>query len=178
MARQRKVAAGVLAVGAGLLLTLVAGGFWGGLRLNLTPSYPLGIWRIEPLDREAVVGDLVFICPPDTAAFVLGVERGYLPTGLCPSGTAPLIKKVVAAAGQVVGIEGTIVIDDVALPNSGVHSTDAEGRPLSAFAGGQVPPGSVFLHSDFGGSYDSRYFGPLPADGILGLASPVYILAR
>lgn len=175
--RQRKVAVGVLAVGAGILLALAAGGFWGGLRFNLTPSYPLGIWRIQPIDREPRVGNLVFICPPDTPAFVLGVERGYLPAGLCPSGTAPLIKTVVAVAGQAVGIAETIVIDGVELPNSWVRSTDAEGRPLSAFAGGQVPPGSVFLHSDFGGSYDSRYFGPLPADGILGLASPVFVLA-
>ncbi|KFL29766.1 conjugal transfer protein TraF [Devosia riboflavina] len=160
-----------------MLLALAAGGIWGGLRLNLTPSYPVGIWRIQPLDRAAVVGDLVFICPPNTPAFVMGVERGYLPTGPCPSGTAPLIKTVVAVAGQVVCIAGTIVIDGVVLPNSGLRSTDADGRPLAAFVGGQVPPGSVFLHSDFGGSYDSRYFGPLPADGILGLAAPVYVLA-
>ena len=177
MGRQRKMAAGTLAVGAGIVLTVATGGLWGGLRLNLTPSYPLGIWRIEPFDREPGVGDLVFICPPDTPAFVMGVDRGYLPAGLCASGTAPLIKTVVAVAGQVVDIEGTIAIDGVVLPNSRVRSTDAEGRPLSAFVGGQVPPGFVFLHSDFGGSYDSRYFGPLPADGILGLAAPVLVLA-
>lgn len=177
MVRQRKIAIGTLAAGAGILAALAAGGFWGGLRLNLTPSYPLGIWRVQPIDREAVIGDLVFICPPDTPAFVLGVERGYLPVGLCPSGTAPLIKSVVAVAGQVVEVEDTIAIDGIELKNSGVRSTDAQGRPLSVFPGGQVPPGSVFLHSDFGGSYDSRYFGPLPADGILGLATPVLVLA-
>ncbi|ODT64902.1 MAG: conjugative transfer signal peptidase TraF [Pelagibacterium sp. SCN 63-23] len=177
MARQRKVAIGALGVGIGILLALAACGFWGGMRLNLTPSYPLGIWRIQPIDREAVIGDLVFICPPGTPAFVLGVERGYLPTGSCPSGTAPLIKTVVAVAGQVVKVEHTIAIDGIELQNSGVRSTDAQSRPLSVFAGGQVPPGSVFLHSDFGGSYDSRYFGPLPADGILGLAAPVLVLS-
>lgn len=177
MSRQRKFAIRALTVGAAVFLALATGGFWGGLRLNLTPSYPLGIWRIQPIDREAVVGDLVFICPPDTPAFVLGVERGYLPAGLCPSGKGPLIKRVVAVAGQVIGIKDTVIIDGAALPNSGLRSTDAEGRPLSAFPGGQVPPGSVFLHSPFGGSYDSRYFGPLPADGILGLAAPVLVLA-
>lgn len=175
--RQRKIAIGTLAVGAGTLLALAIVGFWGGLRLNLTPSYPLGIWRIQPIDREAVVGDLVFICPPDTQAFVLGVERGYLPAGLCPGGKGPLIKRVIAVAGQVIGIKDTVIIDGAVLPNSGVRSTDAEGRPLPRFAGGQVPVGFVFLHSDFGGSYDSRYFGPLPADGILGLATSVYVLA-
>jgi conjugative transfer signal peptidase TraF len=177
MERQRKVAIGALVVGTGILLALAVGGFWGGMRLNLTPSYPLGIWRIQPTNQEAVIGDLVFICPPDTPAFGQGVERGYLPTGSCPSGTAPLIKTVVAVAGHVVEVEDTIVIDGIGLQNSLVRSTDAEGRPLSAFVGGQIPPGFVFFDSDFGGSFDSRYFGPLPTDGILGLAEPVFVLA-
>ena len=41
---------------------------------------------------------------------------------------------------------------------------------MTPWSGGIVPKGELFLHSDFVGSYDSRYFGPLPADGILGLA--------
>ncbi|MBB4116372.1 type IV secretory pathway protease TraF [Rhizobium sp. BK226] len=42
------------------------------------------------------------------------------------------------------------------------------------YAGGIVPPGYLFLHSSFEGSYDSRYFGPVPDAGILGLARPVF----
>jgi len=37
--------------------------------------------------------------------------------------------------------------------------------------------GTLFLHSDFVGSYDSRYFGPLPAEGTLGLAQEVLTFA-
>ncbi|RUW00077.1 conjugal transfer protein TraF, partial [Mesorhizobium sp. M1A.F.Ca.IN.022.05.2.1] len=33
--------------------------------------------------------------------------------------------------------------------------------------------GFLFLHSDFAGSYDSRYFGPIPASGLLGRARPL-----
>ncbi|MCB1419113.1 MAG: S26 family signal peptidase, partial [Notoacmeibacter sp.] len=40
--------------------------------------------------------------------------------------------------------------------------------------GGVVPPDTVFLHSTLRGSYDSRYFGPILAAGILGLAKPVF----
>jgi len=39
--------------------------------------------------------------------------------------------------------------------------------------GGVVPSGYLFLHSSFASSYDSRYFGPVPATGLLGLARPV-----
>jgi type IV secretory pathway protease TraF len=45
------------------------------------------------------------------------------------------------------------------------------------FAGGTIPPGSVYLHSDFPASFDSRYFGPVPANNILGLAKKVWTYA-
>jgi type IV secretory pathway protease TraF len=43
--------------------------------------------------------------------------------------------------------------------------------------GGTVEADALFLHSDFVGSYDSRYFGPLPAEGVLGLAQEVLTFA-
>jgi conjugative transfer signal peptidase TraF len=177
MVGQRNRAIATLALSAGICLALAVAGFLGGLRLNFTPSYPIGIWRIESLNRQPGVGDRVFICPPDAPAFALGMERGYLPAGLCPGGTAPLIKTIVAVAGQVIALNSSVIIDGAALASSSVRSTDAQGRALPKFAGGRVPLDHVFLHSDFGGSYDSRYFGPLPADGILGLARPVLVFA-
>jgi len=44
---------------------------------------------------------------------------------------------------------------------------------MPVYAGGTIPEGEVFLHSEFVGSYDSRYFGPLPSNGILGLAREI-----
>jgi type IV secretory pathway protease TraF len=35
----------------------------------------------------------------------------------------------------------------------------------------------AFLHSSFTASFDSRYFGPLPTSGILGLAESVLTYA-
>lgn len=176
--RQKSIAGGILAIGAVIIISIFVAGFWGGFRLNLTPSYPLGLWRIEPLDRRVAIGDLVFICPPETAAFVLAVNRGYLPKGICPGDTGPLIKTVVAVAGQDLEIDTAVTIDGAVLPSSTVRSLDAFGRPLLTFSGGRVPPNAVFLHSAFEGSYDSRYFGPLPADGILGLAHPILVLMQ
>ncbi|MBB3237068.1 conjugative transfer signal peptidase TraF [Phyllobacterium endophyticum] len=155
------------------LLTIAAGGWFGGYRLNLTPSEPLGLWQIEPLTRPLSVGDMVFDCPPSSKEFALAVERGYVHRGLCPVGVAPLIKTVVALSGQRVEIGSDVVIDRLPLPNSAVRPSDGAGRPLHPFAGGIVPSGHLFLHSDFASSYDSRYFGPVPETGLLGLARPV-----
>lgn len=174
MRPQRRNALIVLGVGAAVGASIAAAGAWGGYRLNMTRSYPLGLWRTEMMRRQPTVGDTVFICPPTTPAFELALDRGYLPRGLCPGGTGPLIKTVAALAGQDIAIDGSVRVDGQLLDHSDVQTVDAEGRALTAFTGGVVPAGNIFLHSNFPGSYDSRYFGPVPADGILGFAKPVF----
>ncbi|MHB1101732.1 MAG: conjugative transfer signal peptidase TraF [Devosia sp.] len=173
MVRSRPIT--IIVVSLAILPALVGVGFLAGLRVNLTPSYPLGLWRIVPLEREIAVGDRVFICPPQVAAFELARERGYLGHGLCPGWFSPLIKSVVAIAGQHVVIDGDIAVDGTRLAHSSVRPIDSEGRALVPAGGGVVPPGQLFLLSEFAGSYDSRYFGPIPADGVLGLAHPLLV---
>ena len=168
----------VLLTGTSLvLLAALAGvGLMAGLRVNLTPSYPRGLWRIEPLERDVSAGDRIFICPPSNAVFAAARERGYLGRGLCPGWFSPLIKTVVAIAGQHVGIDRDVTVDGVRVPRSTVRTADVSGRGLAAFGSGIVPDGQVFLFSEFAGSYDSRYFGPIPAAGVLGLAHPLLVL--
>jgi conjugative transfer signal peptidase TraF len=169
--RRRPLA--TLCLGAAGVVGLIVAGYAGALRINLTPSYALGLWRIVPLDRDARVGDLVFLCPPRTPAFALAIERGYILRGLCPGWMTPLIKTIAAIPGQHISITTTVRIDGLTIPQSDVRENDAEGRALAPWAGGVVPAGHLFLYSDFAGSYDSRYFGPVPAEGLLGRAEPV-----
>ncbi|MHC2566324.1 conjugative transfer signal peptidase TraF [Bradyrhizobium liaoningense] len=164
----------ILAAGAGVIAAVAGTGYCAGLRINLTPSYPRGLWRIEPLDRAAATGDLIFICPPDTVEFERAFARGYIRRGLCAGGLSPLIKTVAAVSGQQVDVANQVLIDGRPLPDSDIRHTDAAGRPLLAFAGGVIPAGELYIHSDFAGSYDSRYFGPIPSSGVLGLARPVF----
>nr|WP_172694574.1 conjugative transfer signal peptidase TraF [Rhizobium rhizogenes]QCL10770.1 conjugative transfer signal peptidase TraF [Rhizobium rhizogenes] len=162
-----------LAGASGVIAGLAAFASMGGYRLNLTPSEPLGVWRIVALQRPVETGDLVFICPPANAKFEQARRRGYLRRGLCVGGVAPLIKSVAALPGQHVEIAGHVVIDGTVLASSAVHDWDGEGRLLASDPGGIVPPGTLFLHSSFASSYDSRYFGPVPDSGLLGLARPI-----
>ncbi|MFA1678011.1 conjugative transfer signal peptidase TraF [Rhizobium mongolense] len=156
-----------------LVVTAVAGGY----RVNLTPSEPLGLWRIIPLHRPAAVDDLLFICPPETTEMQEARVRGYLRSGSCPGGVAPLIKTVIAVAGQNAEIGASVSVDGRKVSSSSLALRDGKGRPLTPFPSGIVPPGYVFLHSAFPGSYDSRYFGPVPISGILGLAQEVLTYA-
>ncbi|THK33900.1 conjugative transfer signal peptidase TraF [Ensifer sp. MPMI2T] len=166
----------LLGVSGIVLSGMTLAGFIGCYRLNLTPSEPLGLWRIVQAERPLQTGDLVFICPPATEQSREALGRGYLRRGLCAGGFAPLIKTVAALPGQHVDIGPDVVIDGRFLAHSKLRRFDGEGRAIAAFSGGVVPPGHLFLHSSFASSYDSRYFGPIPDSGLLGFARPVFTL--
>ena len=149
----------------------------GGYRINVTPSYPRGLWRIEPLTRPLEIGDRVIVCPP--ANFPkMALEREYVPPGPCASGTSPLLKRVVGLPNQRVSVSDQIRIDGIPITGSKVFFADGAGRALSSWPGNQIPAGTVFLHANKDDSYDSRYFGPLPVEGVLGLAIEVFTLSE
>lgn len=148
-------------------------GWIGGYRINTTPSEPLGLWRIVPLDRPVALGDLVAVCPPSKGLFAEARQRGYLRSGLCQDGNGPLIKIVIALEGQRVEVVDRVSVDGRDVVMSRLLQVDGKGRALKPYPGGIVPVGEVFLHSPYSGSWDSRYFGPVPKSGILGLAQEV-----
>ena len=177
MRQQRAVALVLLVAGAGSVLLTALAGVVGEFRVNTTPSEPLGLWRILPLDRDPTVGDTVFVCLSRSGIVEQARARGYLRRGLCASGYAPLIKTVVAVAGQRVEIGRSVWIDGVKIPHSELALLDGAGRQLIPAWDGQVAPGHVFLHSPFPGSWDSRYFGSVPVSSVLGLAREVLTIA-
>lgn len=174
---QQRRAIIIVSITVAVAILMVVTALAGGYRLNLTPSVPIGLWRIVPVNRPVAINELVFICPPDTAEIREARARGYLHSGFCPSGVAPLIKTVIAVAGQHVEIGASVIVDGRVVASSSLAHRDGKGRPLAPFPSGMVPQGYVFLHSTFPGSYDSRYFGPAPATGILGLAQEVLTYA-
>lgn len=84
--RQRAGALFLLAAGAGSVLLAALAGVVGEFRVNTTPSEPLGLWRIVPIDRSPDVGDMVFVCLPGSTIVEQARARGYVRRGLCASG--------------------------------------------------------------------------------------------
>lgn len=170
----RRRALAILVGGVVVMAAISVPGWLGRFRINLTPSEPLGLWRIVPLDRPVAVGDLVFICPPPGPISAFGLDRGYFRWGSCPGAVAPLIKTVAALSGSRIEVGASVVIGGAALPRSELIARDGAGHPLNPWTGGIVPAGQIFVHSPFAGSYDSRYFGPILDAGLLGLAQPIF----
>lgn len=150
-----------------------------GLRVNLTPSAPAGLWHVRQIDAAALErGTLVEVCPPAAPIVVAMRERGYLPQGWLgrcePAGVAALLKPVAAVPGDRVTLRQgePAKVNGVELAN-----TKAE-QGIPAWPDGEyvVQPGQVWLFSSYSaGSFDSRYFGPVPVANVRGEASPVLI---
>jgi conjugative transfer signal peptidase TraF len=143
---------------------LVAGWFF-GVRLNLTPSLPLGLY-ITSRSRDA---KLVEFCPQGSAA-TISLIRQYRTAGACPDGGAPLLKPAVAFEGDQVEVSANgIRVNGQLLPNSAGRFRDHLQRPLDPWPYGsyKVEPGTVWVISSFNNySFDSRYYGPIPESSI------------
>lgn len=149
-----------------------------GFRLNVTPSVPLGLWRVHPA-RHIVRGDVVTLCVPDSVLARTARSRGYFMSGACPGDFMPLIKPIAALAGDRVTISARgVSINGALLPDSQALDTDTKGRRLvPAFVGErQVPAGMMFVLSSFNRlSFDSRYFGMVPVNGVQSAGAPVWV---
>jgi conjugative transfer signal peptidase TraF len=150
-----------------------------GLRLhvNVSPSAPRGLYRVAAGIPER--GAWVIAClSPDAAA--LGRARAYLGPGPCPEGVQPVIKPVVAVAGDVVDLgPDAVVVNGRTLPGSSSADTDSLGRPLPHAAWGRhvVAPGEVWVVSTrVPNSWDSRYVGPVARSQVRGVARPIWVV--
>jgi len=146
---------------------------------NPSDSVAVGWYRIDPFDlrtaslpRPLPVDSIVLVPLPDRAA-TLAAQRGYLPTRV------PLLKRVGAVAPQHVCIvAGQVRIDGV--PVAAVLPADRLGRALPSLPFcRRLEAGELFLLSVTNpASFDSRYFGPVSASAVIGVAHPVWLETR
>ena len=149
------------------------------LTYNPSDSVAVGWYRVDPLDHRAgalprpLSVDSIVLVPLPAEAGTLAAQRGYLPVRV------PLLKRIGAIAPQEVCIAGGIVRID-GMPSAAVLRADRLGRPLPSLQlCRRLEPGELFLLSVTNpASFDSRYFGPVSASTVLGVAHPVWLETR
>jgi len=150
----------------------------GGIRINLSGSLPLGLYRLTSSELER--GSLVAVCPElSNPAVRVARERGYLePVWFtCDGGMAALLKQILALPGDWVDVSPDgIRVNGREIENSARLAVDGAGRPLPPLpVSGEVPAGHVWLFSGHAPeSFDSRYFGPVSHAAIRGTATPIW----
>ena len=176
MARRTRT---VCAAGATMLAALAAAD-QAGLRVNTTPSMPIGLWAIESVRTVLTRGDVVTVCLPDGAVLRQAMQRGYIATGTCSYGAEPLVKPVAAVSGDLVTVSAHgIDVNATPIANTAELPQDEAGRALHPIPAGsyRVGPEEVWLLSGHDPrSFDSRYFGAVPVANVLGIAHPLWVL--
>ncbi|MGA4475990.1 S26 family signal peptidase [Ectopseudomonas chengduensis] len=138
---------------------------------NASDSVPVGWYRIAPAN-SMVPGDLVLVhLPPEVRS--LAAQRGYLPANV------PLLKTVAAMAPQQVCVQGSQVRIDGDLVAKRLR-WDRKGRALPTWQSCRSLVGDelFLLSSSNPASFDSRYFGPISADAVIGRAQPLWLESR
>lgn len=135
---------------------------------NASDSVPVGWYRISPADSLAS-GDLVLVRLPSEVRS-LAAQRGYLPANV------PLLKTVAAKAPQRVCVQGSQVRIDGELVVRRLR-WDRQGRALPTWQACRHLVGNelFLLSSSNPASFDSRYFGPVSVDAVIGRAQPLWL---
>lgn len=161
----------------GLVSLLLTSAIGFGLRVNFSESAPRGIYRAVP--GTPVRGTWVAACVNADAA-ALGRARGYLGPGPCAGGAEPVLKPIVAVAGDVVELgPQAVVVNGQRLPRSASAVVDRLGRPLHHAMWGRhvVAADELWLISTgVPNSWDSRYLGPFSISQVRAVARPVWTL--
>jgi conjugative transfer signal peptidase TraF len=148
-----------------LLLSLL---YPAGLRINFnSPSQPRGLYWLTP--GEPRRDQLVLVRLPEAVAR-FGMERGYLRNG-------ELAKCVAALPGDTVEVTPAgFRINGLPLEGTAPVSRDSKRRWIARYPRGphDTLPGWLWLYSDhIPLSWDSRYFGPIPQENVLGRLHPL-----
>lgn len=138
---------------------------------NPTISAPKGFYFIRQ-KPSYVSGDIVVAMLPMSAE-KLAVERRYLPP------KTPVLKTVYGVSDDELCFEdGTLFVNGTA--QVGIKKADSFGRQMPKLTECiTLSDDDIFLLSTaIENSFDSRYFGPVVEDNILGVATPLLIFRR
>ena len=150
-------------------LQVLAGSFGKRYWLNFTQSEPVGLYRMERLDRDVKRGDMVVMSIPlQFRQYVYG--RNWLPEGW------PLLKHVGALAGDLFCARDALFTIN-GLPVGPVFPADRQGLTLPHLEGcGRVPEGYFIpVAVRIKNSFDGRYMGPVSLSEIRGVATPILV---
>lgn len=146
-----------------------------GVRINTSPSIPLGLYwtSSQPMTK----GAYVLFCPPQVGVIAEARARGYLSSGFCPGDYGYMMKKISAVKDDTVVISDTgVSVNGTLLPFSAPLNEDKAGRPLPRYQSANFVIGNseLLLMSDRSGtSFDGRYFGPVNRAQIKTVIVPV-----
>lgn len=148
-----------------------------------TDCFPYKVWYINKQDKEPSPGDFIMFATPANAAHyfpknkrwikkVLATSGGRVDVVPAPPGETSLVlmggmERKLPVKARVTVIQGETRETFVAF------ASDSLGRKLTVIRQQTIPSGEYYLYSPIARSYDSRYWGLVKKNEILGTAHPI-----
>ena len=154
-------------VSVGLITWAMATKFIPRIVYNPSASAPIGLYLASPKAMPKV-GDYVLLELPITVK-IMALQRHYVGQNI------PLLKQVFASSGDHICNKFDVIYVNYEAVTE-VRTHDPSGREMPVWEGCRKLEKNEFfllnLHSIY--SFDSRYFGPVKQDKIIGVASPIW----
>lgn len=160
------------------LFFIVIAGFIGGypyfLVYNATASQPIGFY-LKSYPNSYLHNDLVLVCPVTSVA-KWSVEHHIIADGMGCQYSAPLLKKIVATAGDRVTVTHKgIIVNDTLIPNTApiarkVKQWNTFDKEFLLKSGEYI-----VVANQNNLSFDSRYFGVVTDKNIIAKIRPIFI---
>lgn len=158
-----RVALAVAALAAFLFLV--------GVRVNVSPSVPRGLYLKRRLLEDSCLkqGQYVLLRVDAPAA------PRVLEAGVIHVAYRTLLKRIEGLPGDVITSAELVAVNGRQLEKSAWRSHDAEGRPMPRPSLPlRLGPQQLWLGSSHELGIDSRYFGPVDARALEGVAEPLW----
>lgn len=139
---------------------------------NHTTSMPLGIYWVDSHSTQPRLNELVMVCLSNGVYRQIATSRHYLvSSGQC-NNLEPMLKKIVGVTGDYISvIQAGVLVNGSLVPNSAIKSHDQKSRKLpSILKEGRIPQDYYLVMGESEGSFDSRYFGLIPANDVIATA--------
>lgn len=139
---------------------------------NHTTSMPLGIYWVDSHNTQPRLNELVMVCLSNDLYRQIAISRHYLvSSGQC-NNLESMLKKIVGVPGNYISVTPAgILVNGLLVPNSAIKPHDEISRKLpSALKSGRIPQDYYLAMGESESSFDSRYFGLIPANDVIATA--------
>lgn len=152
-----------------------------GYYINITKSYPLGIYKSKDISSlETARGKLVFACvDPLNPVVELADRKKILAHGSrCPNTEiAPFLKRLVAVPGDNISVTEKGIEINGKLQNNSTLEFSYFSKLIHPGDSLVLTQNQYWIMSDYNKkSFDSRYFGAVEGSQIVNIAEPIWTL--
>lgn len=154
------------------LFLMMSLGYFLGIRINTTPSIPIGIYKVT--DKLPRKGDIVSFCPPNNSLFQEVKFRGWISKGFCDGELGIMMKIIVAEAGDVVSIDPSgVFINGERYPYS--KQVPKLNLPVMELHNYSLIDNEILTMTDKNPlSFDGRYYGVINKSAVEGVLKPIF----